>query len=92
MAHCSEPQPGRIPAAFLNQFRDEVGLPKGRKWPEGRLDQSDDGEFQFGLSILKGTIILAFDRPVDWIGLTPDQCRGLAVALQEKALQARGIT
>lgn len=92
MAHCSEPQPGRQPADFLKDFRETCGdLPKGRRWPEGRLDQSDDGEFQFGLAIQGKTIIIAFDRPVDWIGLTPEQASALGQALIEKSLRARGI-
>ena len=93
MAHCSEPNSTRLPAEFLTNLRAQMNpsLPEGRKWPDGRLDQSDDGEFQFGLTIIKGSVVIGFDRPVDWIGLTPQQAIDLGTALRIKGLEARGI-
>lgn len=93
MAHHSGPVDGRMPADFLSKFRQQVGptMPEGRRWPEGRIDQSDDGEFHFGTKVIAGRVIVAFDRPVDWIGLTPEQARSFAMELQTKSLEARGI-
>lgn len=94
MSHCSEPQDGRTAAEFLNQFRQQFGFnrkPGSREWPGGRLDGSDDGKFQMGVRVIDGRVVIAFDRPMDWIGMTPQEASDLAETLTIRGLEARGI-
>ena len=95
MSHCSEPDRDRTPAAFLSDFRRQFGFdrkPGSRTFPAGRIDGSDDGAFRMGVSVIKGRVVVAFDRPMDWIGMTGQEASDLADELRSKGLLARGIT
>jgi len=94
MSHCSEPTEGRNPASFLSDFRKHFGFDRKtgtREWPAGRIDGTDDGAFRMGTTVINGRIVIAFDRPVDWIGMTPQEASDMADKLNELQLKARGI-
>ena len=95
MSHSSEPQEGRTPADFLSEFRRQFGFSRKsgtREWPEGRIDPTDDGKFQMGVRVIKGRVVIAFDRPMDWVGMTAAEASDLADVLRTRSLEARGIT
>lgn len=58
------------------------------KFPRGKLHDSDEGELQLGVTVNQGTVILAFGKPVAWLGLTPQIARQLAATLIERADEA----
>ena len=90
MSHCSEPDPMRDNAAFLKQFRTEFPVTK-REWPEGRIDATDDSACKMAVAVKDGRVIIAFDRPMDWIGFNPKQASELADTIIAKSMEARGI-
>lgn len=94
MSHCSEPSENRRlnEADFLRLFREQCPKPERREFPAGRLDATDDGAFKMGVTVIKVKIVMAFDRPMDWVGLTPVEASDLADTLNARALEARGIT
>ena len=58
------------------------------RFPRGKLNASDEGEIQLGVTTHGGTVILAFGKEVAWLGLPPQQARELARALIAKADEA----
>lgn len=58
------------------------------KFPRGKLHESDEGELQLGVTVKQGTVIVAFGKPVAWLGLTPAIARDLAATLIERADEA----
>jgi hypothetical protein len=51
-----------------------------KKHSEGKLTQSDEGEFEFKIAPFEGPVIMDWGRPVQWIGLKPAEARGIADA------------
>lgn len=60
-------------------------------FPRGKLHESDEGELQMGVTVNQGTVILAFGKPVAWLGLTPQIARNLAATLVERADEATKV-
>ena len=58
------------------------------KFPRGKLNDSDEGELQMGITVRQGTVILAFGKEVAWLGLTPQIARDLGRTLIERADEA----
>lgn len=57
------------------------------KHPFGRINKTDDGELQMGVTHdhEHGTVILNFGVPVAWIGIYPDQAKQMAEAMIKHA-------
>ena len=58
------------------------------KFPRGKLNTDDEGELRMGVTVNQGTVILAFGKPIKWLGLTPQIARDLAANLIERADEA----
>lgn len=102
MSHCSEPNPERSlsdmfkmerdhAADFLAKFREHCPKPQTREFPDGRIAPTDDGVCKMGVSVVKGRVVIAFDRPMDWVGFTAQEASDLADSLRDAGLKARGI-
>lgn len=48
------------------------------EYPEGQLNQDDEGELRMAVGVENDTVILNFGKPVAWLGLPPDSARQLA--------------
>lgn len=57
-------------------------------FPEGRLNDEDEGGLQIAIGIEKGKVFIHFGTFIDWIGFNPTQAREMAASLIEKADQA----
>lgn len=87
---------GMDPSIFNKQFKElledqqlrQLG-PTG-KFPEGQLNEDDEGEIQIAIGIEGDKVILNFGTPVAWMGFTPEQADQIAYALIEKATKVRG--
>ncbi|MGI9485487.1 MAG: hypothetical protein ACR2RF_06310 [Geminicoccaceae bacterium] len=55
------------------------------EFPEGELAPSDEGGIQFAIGAKDGKVVLEFNTPVAWFGMTPEQATKLAESLIEKA-------
>lgn len=62
------------------------------KFPRGKLNDSDEGELQLGVTVNQGTVVLAFRKPVAWLGLPPEKARELAAILIERADEAAKVS
>ena len=85
-------------AAQQGQIRDTVealkqavkkvtGIPLGAtgRFPHGSLTPDDEGELRMAVTTQGGKVILAFGKPIEWLGLTPRKARELADLLNKYA-------
>ena len=50
-----------------------------------KIDKSDEGELAFMMGTEKDNVVIIFNTPVHWIGMTPTQAVDLAEHLIKKA-------
>lgn len=55
------------------------------KYPRGKLSEDDEGELQIAITIKDNTIIVAFGKPITWIGLAKQDAINFANLLLTKA-------
>lgn len=58
------------------------------QFPEGQISVDDEGGIQFTLKPENGKLIIDFGKPIQWVGLTPQDACDLAGSLVKLA---RGI-
>lgn len=77
---------GVVEDALAVQATEKVTLPK-RTYPDGRMNEDDDGELTFRAAVdeRKGLVILDWGKPVKWIALPPADVVQLCNGLLEKA-------
>lgn len=62
------------------------------QFPEGKLNEEDEGATQIALGIDSGNVILMFTKAITWIGGEPDWADQLADAIKAKAQEVRELT
>ncbi len=67
----------------------ELGLGKTEKFPEGQLNQTDEGEIKIAITAQDGKVIINFGTPVAWFGMNPTQARQLAESLRKNSYLAQ---
>ena len=67
-----------------------LGTPIGatRTFPDGAITPDDEGQVRIAITHQGGKVILAFGKPMAWIGLNPREARGLADLLNSHASEA----
>lgn len=59
------------------------------KFPHGQLTQQDQGEIALGITTKDGKVVLTFgEKPITWVGFTPEQARTIAECLIKRANEA----
>ena len=48
------------------------------KYPQGHLNDDDEGELRIGIGVSEGKVVINFGTPVVWIGFDADQAIELA--------------
>lgn len=51
------------------------------QFPEGQLNDDDEGEIRIAIGSTEGKVVMDFGKPIAWIGFTPEQARGIAELL-----------
>lgn len=79
---------------MLERFSDQVNNIAARAWPQGRMSNDDDGELTYGVAtdVRHQCIKIVFPKPVEWIGLGPEEAEVLRDKLTTAMLELRGIT
>lgn len=57
------------------------------KFPEGKIDEHDEGEIKIGVTVKDDKIIIAFGKKIEWIGFTKKQAEDLANTILQRARQ-----
>jgi len=54
-------------------------------FPEGKVNDDDEGALVMGMTIMDGVIVLHFGTQISWIGLDVNTARAIAAGLNVKA-------
>ncbi len=57
-------------------------------FPEGQLNEDDEGGLNIGIGDDKGNLVLYFGKPVAWIGMPPEN----AIELANLIIKKQGLT
>ena len=78
---------------FMRDAALEMRLGATGNYPEGKLNETDEGEIQVGITAdpEHQKVLINFGKPIVWFGLTPSQAIDFSNSLQDKAFKARGI-
>lgn len=56
-----------------------------KNYPYGKLNQEDEGELTLAIRVEGNAVRIDFGKPVSWLGLPPQEARGLAELLLKHA-------
>jgi len=62
------------------------------QYPEGKLNEEDEGEIGVAIGIENGNVIVMFPKPVAWLGLPPEQAMEMGRTLIKRAREAIDMT
>jgi len=54
-------------------------------YPRGKLTDDDEGGLKLGVTVMDKTIVIAFGKPVEWIGLDKLTALTLAETIRRRA-------
>lgn len=68
-----------------------IGLGPTGDFPQGRLNETDEGGLRFAVGSDRDTetVILDFGKPVAWLGMRPEDAERLAEMLTEHARRVK---
>lgn len=64
---------------------DETPGPTGN-YPEGKLNNDDQGELKIAIGKIEGKIVIDFGKPTTWIGMPVEQAVAFAELIVQKAV------
>lgn len=70
-----------------HDFFKNLKLGATGRFPDGKLDANDEGELRIGVTVKDEKVVLAFGKPVEWIGFTREQAIQLGQNLIDRARQ-----
>lgn len=62
------------------------------EYPRGKIHKDDEGELRLGIAVRGGKVVMAFGKPIAWLGFDPEHAENVANSLLEAAAKARGGT
>lgn len=74
--------------AITGQAAD-AGTPLGETgdFPQGSMTPDDEGAIRMAVSAQHGKVVIAFGKPIAWLGMSPREARQLADALNKWAVE-----
>lgn len=71
-------------AEMVRKYEKQFGA-TGR-YPDGKLNENDEGEIALGIATHEGKVIMNFgDNPIKWIGFTKEQAKLIGESLIKKS-------
>lgn len=80
---------GKDETERMKELARQLELGPTNHYPEGALNETDEGELKLAIGIEDGKVVLNFGKPVAWIGLGWQQALALADRLGQMAAQVR---
>ena len=78
---------GSIESPEGKKLSDILGLGETGKFPQGKLNDTDEGEIKIAIAVENGKVSIHFGKPVAWVAFDKFQAMDIAIALSEKANQ-----
>ncbi len=72
-------QADRIDAAIKKSPMSDLGATN--KFPDGKLNDTDEGEIMVGITSVEDRVVINFGKPVHWVGFTKEQAKQIAESL-----------
>lgn len=72
----------------LETLRQALDPDQVAQFPDDKIAVNDQGKARFGVSVLNGRVVLAFDKPVSAIGFSVKAARSLGQQLAQRANEA----
>lgn len=69
--------------AIKNLTQPKFG-PTG-EFPGGKLTSTDEGQLAFGVTVFPSKVIVNFGKPIQSLGMSPEEARTFALALRRRA-------
>lgn len=60
-----------------------------RRYPDGRICASDEGEMDVRIHTDRGNVVIDFGKPIAWLGMPPSYVREFIKLLEKYAARAR---
>jgi len=58
------------------------------QFPDGKLNEDDEGQLQLAVAAKDGNVIIAFGKSVSWMAMPPEDAKRLAEAIAKRADEA----
>ena len=73
----------------MRRFLDQMDGKAKREYPKGRMGHEDDGALAFAIAAdrVHNTVVIRFGKPVEWIGLGPQDVQNMIDSLQARLLE-----
>ena len=68
-----------------------IALGATGQFPQGKLNEDDEGEIAIGIARDGNKVLLNFGQPVAWIGFDADQAIQIATDLVKRAGEIKGV-
>lgn len=68
-------------AEQMRRLVKELSLGPTGHYPDGALNETDEGEIRIAVGVEQGKVVISFGKPTAWIGFTYQQARDLAELL-----------
>jgi hypothetical protein len=59
------------------------------KFPDGKMNEHDEGEIQIGITCSGNKVIMAFGKPMAWLGFNKKDAVNIANALLKRAKEIK---
>jgi hypothetical protein len=85
-SHHGQPASNEEESATIRRMLDQLQGTARREYPRGRMGAEDDGALSFAVAAdpQTKTVIIRFGKPVEWIGLAPEDLAKLITMLSAK--------
>ena len=70
---------------------EDVKLGATGEFPEGKVNEHDEGEITLAVVSREGKVFVEFGKPVAWLAFGPLQAKQFALSLMTASLSAQGI-
>lgn len=100
--HGNDPDAVLKQKAFLEQFDEKLKQENERMealgekpgatnlFPEGKLNENDEGELKFAVTTYEGKVVINFSTPTAWIGFDAEQAISLGRLLIKRGEKVLG--
>lgn len=64
---------------------EKINLGATGEFPQGKLNDDDEGELRMAIITKEKTVIIDFGKPVHWLGMSRDEARAFGELIIQKA-------
>jgi hypothetical protein len=70
---------------LMNRLAGGRGAGATGQFPRGQIHRTDEGELRLAVTVINNTVVLAFGKPVSWVGFSRVEAIELAELIKRRA-------